>query len=220
MSTEITIPSQLVPHAREAATCMLRKAGADIMVQAECRDPKLEDVLGRFDAYRALLDTLPTKPDTAAHVGIEHAPVLRDAMREHTTTHAGIMASAHEEGREAARAQAAWVQQMTGELADMTAFTASLDLLDNDRDLSVTVAVEWQETDLGLVTRHGAWAASVERRNLEVRPGESFWHWRFDHDGLGHIASGLCRSREGAVECVEAELRKWTSDQDRVRNGP
>jgi hypothetical protein len=75
------------------------------------------------------------------------------------------------------------------------------------------MTVEWQQTDRGLVTRHGAWTARVERRELNVRPGESLWHWRFDHDGAGHIASGLRRSREGAVECAEVELRKWVDDR-------
>ena len=211
MSTEITIPSQLVPHAREAATHMLRRAGADIMVQAEHRDPRPEEPLQRFDAYRALLLTLPTEPDTAAHVGIEHGPALRDAMREHTTTHANVVATAHQEGTEAA-----WVQQVTSELADLTAFTASLDLLDGDPGADAALDVEWQETNRGLVARlvasHGAWTASVERRDLRVRPGESLWHWRIDHEGAGHIASGLCRSREGAVECAETELRERSDD--------
>jgi hypothetical protein len=207
MSTEITIPSQLVPHAREAATHMLRRAGADIMVQAERRDPRPEEPLQRFDAYRALLLTLPTEPDTAAHVALEHGPALRDAMREHTTTHANVVATAHQEGSEAA-----WVQQVTSELADLTAFTASLALLDGDPYAGAAMDVEWRETDGGLVARHGALTASVERRDLRVRPGESLWHWRIDHEGAGHIASGRCRTREGAVDCAEAELRERSDD--------
>jgi hypothetical protein len=209
MSTEITIPSQLVPHAREAATHMLRRAGADIMGQAECRDPNPEEPLQRFDAYRALLLMLPSEPDMAAHVGLEHGPALREAMREHTTTHANVVATAHQDG-----SGAAWVQQVTSELADLTAFTASLDLLDGDPSADATIDVEWLQTARGLVARDGAWTASVERRDLKVRPGESLWHWRIDHEGAGHIASGLCRSREGAVECAEAELRTRSDGQN------
>jgi hypothetical protein len=218
MCAEITIPSQLVPHAREAVTYMLRRAGADIMVQTERGDPDLGEPLERLDTYRALLEALPTKPNTAAHVGVEQGLTLREAIREHTSRQAGVMASSREEGRAAAWVRAAWIEEMGGELADLEAFTASLELIEKPLELDVAKAVEWQETERGLLARYGEWSARIEPRELKARPGESFWHWRFDHDGAGHIASGLCRLREGAVECVEAELRKWT-ETGRVSDG-
>jgi len=209
MSTEITIPSQLVAHARDAATHMLRKAGTEIMLQAERREPKPEEPLQRFDAFRALLLTLPTEPEVAAHVGIEHGPALREAMREHTTAHANIVATAHHGGD-----AAGWVQRATAELADLTAFMDSLETLDDERDTAAPGLIEWLQTAQGLVTRIDAWTATVERRDLRVRPGEGLWHWRIDHEEAGHVASGLCRSRDGATQSAESELRARSQLED------
>jgi hypothetical protein len=98
MSTTITIPSQLVPHVRAAATHDLGQAGGDILGQSERPSPELQEPLERFDTMRAVLDALPSDPNTVAYVEAVYFRPAVEALREHARFLWGIMETARREG--------------------------------------------------------------------------------------------------------------------------
>jgi hypothetical protein len=120
MSTMITIPAPLVEHAREGTIYLFGKAGLDIAGQAELRDHELAEPLARLDSFRALLEVLPTDPDTAAQVGMERLPALCEALREQARTFFDAAQTAREEGH------AEVADTYAAKLDDVQAFVSAL----------------------------------------------------------------------------------------------
>jgi hypothetical protein len=98
MSTTITIPAPLVPHAREATIYELGQAGGDILGQSERKDPELREPLKRFDTIRAVLDALPADPVGATDVEPTLVPTMAEALRGHARYLAGAVKTARQEG--------------------------------------------------------------------------------------------------------------------------
>jgi hypothetical protein len=82
MSSTITIPAQLVRHARSATTVELGEAAGEIREQSQRKQPELREPLARFDTLRAALDTLPADPGTA-EVDKAHLSAMVEALRAH-----------------------------------------------------------------------------------------------------------------------------------------
>ena len=93
MSTTITIPVPLVPHAREATIDELGEAGRDILGQAERKNPELQEPLQRFDTIRSAFDALPTNTDAPAVVEAALVPPMIEALRGHARFLSGAIAT-------------------------------------------------------------------------------------------------------------------------------
>ena len=97
MSTTITIPAQLVKHVRAGATWDLGQAAGDILGQSERKGGDLQEPLRRFDAMRAVLDSLPSD-ETPAHVEPALVPAMVEALRWHARALNGVTETARQEG--------------------------------------------------------------------------------------------------------------------------
>jgi hypothetical protein len=120
MSTQITVPAGLVPHAREATVDLFGEAASDIAEQVGLRDCELVAPLARLHSFRGLLELLPTEPNTAARVSVERLPALSEALREQARTFAGVVQTARDEGHTDV------ADTYGAELDDLEAFVSAL----------------------------------------------------------------------------------------------
>jgi hypothetical protein len=121
MST-ITIPAQIVPHARDGALYLLGLACNEIGNQTDCAPPDLEGPLQRFDTLRGLLDALAV--EGPARVDEAYRPTLLDALWEDAAVTIGMRDTNASEGyRGTALKHAVEVEDVTGFIAALSAQT-------------------------------------------------------------------------------------------------